>query len=52
MSTVSRHVRSAQKEHINMHMGKDQYIQGMWKYFSCEGMKAKKFREEAEKEKQ
>ena len=31
---------------------KDQYIQGMWAVFSCEGFKAKKFREEAEKEKQ
>ena len=31
---------------------KDQYIRGMWAYFSCERLKAKKFREDAEKEKQ
>ena len=29
---------------------KDQYIQGMWKYFSFERSKAKKFMKEAEKE--
>ena len=33
-------------------LGKDQYIRGMWEYFSCERFKAKKFREDAEKEKQ
>ena len=33
-------------------LGKVQYIQGMWEYYSCEGLKAMKFREEAEKEKQ
>ena len=32
--------------------GKDQYLQGMWKYFSLERAKAKKFLKDAEKEKQ
>ena len=31
---------------------KDQYIQGMLRVFSCARLKAKKFREDAEKEKQ
>ena len=31
---------------------KDQYLQGMWEYFSFERLKAKKFMKEAEKEKQ
>ena len=30
----------------------DQHIQGMWDYLSCARLQAKKFREEAEKEKQ
>ena len=33
-------------------LGKDQYIQGMWEYFSLERAKAKKFLKDAEKEKQ
>ena len=33
-------------------LGKDQYIQGMWQYFSIERLKAKKFLKDAEKEKQ
>ena len=33
-------------------LGKDQYIRVVWEYFSCERLKAKKFREEAEKGKQ
>ena len=33
-------------------LGKDQYIRGMWEYFSCERLKATRFREDAEKEKQ
>ena len=32
--------------------GKDQYILGMWEYFSLERVKAKKFMKDAEKEKQ
>ena len=31
---------------------KDQYIQGMWEYFCCERLKAKKFLKDVEKEKQ
>ena len=31
---------------------KDQYIRGIWEYFSCGRSKAKKFRDDAEKEKQ
>ena len=31
--------------------GKDQYIQGMWEYFSLERVKAKKLLKDAEKEK-
>ena len=33
-------------------LGKDQYIQGIWEYFSLERVKAKKFLKDAEKEKQ
>ena len=33
-------------------LGKDQYIQGMWEYFSLERARAKKFMKDAEKEKQ
>ena len=33
-------------------LGKDQYIRGMCEHFSSERLKAKKFREDAEKEKQ
>ena len=33
-------------------LGKDQYIQGMWEYFSLEGAKAKEFLKDAEEEKQ
>ena len=31
---------------------KDQYIQGIWEYFSIERLTAKKFMKDAEKEKQ
>ena len=33
-------------------LGKDQYKQGMWEYFSFERLEAKRFMKEAEKEKQ
>ena len=33
-------------------LGNDQFIQGMWEYFSLKRLKAKKFMKEAEKEKQ
>ena len=33
-------------------MGKEQYIREMWQYFCLEGLRVKKFREEAEKERQ
>ena len=33
-------------------LGKDQFVQGMWEYFTLERAKAKKFRKDAEKEKQ
>ena len=33
-------------------LGKDQYVQGMWDHFSLERATAKKFRNDAEKEKQ
>ena len=33
-------------------LGKDQYIQGLWEYFSFERAKAKQFMKDAEKEKQ
>ena len=33
-------------------LGKEQYIRVMCEYYSCERMKVKKFRDEAEKEKQ
>ena len=32
--------------------GKDQYVRGMWEYFSLERLKAKKFLKDAEKEQQ
>ena len=33
-------------------LGKDQYVREMWEYCSCERSKVKKFRDDAEKEKQ
>ena len=33
-------------------LGNDQYTRGLWEHFSCERSKAKKLREDAEKEKQ
>ena len=33
-------------------MGKEQYIRAMWEYYCCERLRVKKFREEAEKERQ
>ena len=33
-------------------LGKDQYIKGMWEYFSLERVTAKQFRKDAEKDKQ
>ena len=32
--------------------GKEQYIREMWAYFCCERLRIKKFREDAEKERQ
>ena len=44
--------KKAHRDMVWRMLGKDQHVRGMWEYFACERLKAKRFREEAEKEKQ